>query len=161
MRGFEVDDRDRARVRQHLPAELIALVDNAEANAQTKIDGIVNDFTGRVRAKIEELAEHDFAAELQEAVNKEQKALIDELSKSAEGLAAKIKAVEAARIDDETFSKAVGALNSAEQELQSELKKTREGVAKLGSTVGKTAKGVISKFLGGIFGSTRTRRPSP
>lgn len=155
MIDFGVDPRDRAAVRKHLPAELIALVDNAESNAQTKIDGIVDDFTGRVRAKIEELAEHDFAAELQEAVNKEQKALIDELSKSAEGLAAKIDEIndmaQNAELANEEFQAALGQLALAQNALQTELEKTRKGVAKLGSTVGKTAKGVISKFLGGIF----------
>lgn len=149
------NSRESRFVRSVLPPELIALVDNAESNAQTKIDGIVDDFTGRVRAKIEELAEHDFAAELQEAVDKEQKALIDKLSESAEGLAARIQAIsdaaDAAGVADDAFRQALNDLSKAQQGLQSELEKTREGVAKLGSTVGKTAKGVISKFLGGIF----------
>ena len=149
------NSRESRFVRSVLPPELISLVDNAEANAQSKIDEIVDDFTGRVRAKIEELAEHDFAAELQEAVDEEQKVLIEKLAKSAESLADKIDEInemaQNAELANDEFQTALGQLKSARNALQTELEKTRKGVAKLGSTVGKTAKGVISKFLGGIF----------
>ena len=156
MKGFEIDPKERAIVRSHLPDELIEVVDKAEASMHEQLNGIIEEFERNVTNQIEDFTNRDFAQEMTEKLEKELEGLEKDISEHIKKLENEINAAEEkikkANNSDSELTDALNNLKGARTALDQILKKQQDRVAGIGKNIADIVKKVVKAQLLGILG---------
>ena len=156
MKSFEINPKERAIVRSHLPDELIEVVDEAEASMHDQLNGILKNFKDNVNSQVEDFTNRDFAQEMTEKLETELKDREQEFSNQVNTLKEQIDKVnniiKEANNSEENLTKAIEQLNKSVEDLDKTLEKQRDSVVGIGRRIGEFVKKVVKAQLLGFLG---------